>query len=169
MSVRDALGVPAILRAVTLIANTAGALSLDDVPQRRQMDERPTLAIRPNPFTTPRDFFRDSAFHLATRGEAWWWVAAPRRRRPRHLARARAALGGQGRGGPARPALPEYHLARPRHAQRRHAPRHAHARPRPPLRGTGPLQFCGAAISVAVEAQEWAANFYAEGGYPSVY
>jgi len=36
------------------------------------------------------------------------------------------------------------------------------------LRGIGPLQMCGAAISVAVEAQEWAANFFAAGGYPSV-
>jgi HK97 family phage portal protein len=36
------------------------------------------------------------------------------------------------------------------------------------LRGQGPLQFCGAATSVAVEAQEWAANFYAEGGTPSI-
>ena len=36
------------------------------------------------------------------------------------------------------------------------------------LRGSGPLQLCGAAISVAVEAQEWAANFFAGGGYPSV-
>jgi HK97 family phage portal protein len=35
------------------------------------------------------------------------------------------------------------------------------------LRGQGPLQMCGAAISVAVEAQEWAANFYADGGLPS--
>ena len=33
--------------------------------------------------------------------------------------------------------------------------------PRNPLRGWGPLQACGAAISVTVEAQEWAANFFA--------
>lgn len=30
-------------------------------------------------------------------------------------------------------------------------------------RGVGPLQLCGAAASVAVESQEWAANFYASG------
>jgi HK97 family phage portal protein len=36
------------------------------------------------------------------------------------------------------------------------------------LRGSGPLQLCGAAASVAVESQEWAANFYAEGGVPSI-
>ena len=35
------------------------------------------------------------------------------------------------------------------------------------LRGVGPLQMCGAAVSVAVESQEWAANFYA-GNIPSI-
>src|SRR5204863_2245433 len=32
----------------------------------------------------------------------------------------------------------------------------------------GPLQQCRAATSVTVEAQEWAANFYADGGNPSI-
>ena len=41
--------------------------------------------------------------------------------------------------------------------------------PDDPYRGVGPLQLCGAAVCVAVEAQEWAANFYSEGGYPSVF
>jgi phage FluMu protein Com len=36
------------------------------------------------------------------------------------------------------------------------------------LRGQGPLQLCGAAVSVAVESQSYAANFFAEGGVPSV-
>jgi HK97 family phage portal protein len=31
------------------------------------------------------------------------------------------------------------------------------------LRGEGPLQLCGAAVSVSVEAQDWAANYYAGG------
>jgi HK97 family phage portal protein len=34
------------------------------------------------------------------------------------------------------------------------------------LRGFGPLQMCGAALSAAVEAEEWAARFFAEGGVP---
>ena len=33
--------------------------------------------------------------------------------------------------------------------------------PNNPLRGWGPLQACGAAVSVAVEAQEWAADWFA--------
>ncbi len=36
------------------------------------------------------------------------------------------------------------------------------------LRGVGPLQLCGAALSVAAEADEWAANYFAGGGVPSV-
>jgi HK97 family phage portal protein len=36
------------------------------------------------------------------------------------------------------------------------------------LRGRGPLQLCGAATSVSVESQNWAANFYGGGGNPSV-
>jgi HK97 family phage portal protein len=35
------------------------------------------------------------------------------------------------------------------------------------LRGMGPLQMAGAATSVAFEAQEWAARFYAGGGRPT--
>jgi len=37
------------------------------------------------------------------------------------------------------------------------------------LRGYGPLQACGAAVSIAVESQEWAANFFASGGYPNIW
>ena len=36
------------------------------------------------------------------------------------------------------------------------------------LRGFGPLQICGAALSAAVEADEWAARFFDRGGVPSV-
>jgi HK97 family phage portal protein len=36
------------------------------------------------------------------------------------------------------------------------------------LRGAGPLQRCGAAVSVAVEANQYAANYYSAGGVPSV-
>ena len=36
------------------------------------------------------------------------------------------------------------------------------------LRGMGPLQLCGAAVSAAVEADEWASRFFGRGGVPSV-
>ena len=35
------------------------------------------------------------------------------------------------------------------------------------LRGMGPLQLCGAALSAAVEADAWAARFFARGGVPA--
>ena len=35
------------------------------------------------------------------------------------------------------------------------------------LRGEGPLQMCGAAVSVSVEASQWAANFFV-GSIPSI-
>jgi phage portal protein BeeE len=76
-SIREALGVPAIYRAVSLIANTTGALTLEAYRRGRRLDDgdRPRLIVRPDPFTTPRDFYRDTAWNMATRGEAWWWVA----------------------------------------------------------------------------------------------
>ena len=78
VSVREALGVPAIFGAVSLIANTVGSLSLEAFRQGNLLaqEDAPRLIIRPNPFSTPRAFFRDTAFYLATRGEAWWWIAA---------------------------------------------------------------------------------------------
>src|SRR5262245_47179212 len=74
-TVQEALGVPAILRAVTLIANTVGVLSMDAYRNGAKMAERPALVVRPNPLTTPRVFFRDSAWYMATYGEVWYWVA----------------------------------------------------------------------------------------------
>ena len=77
-SINEALGVPAIWGAVSLIADTVGSLSLEAFRQGVLLDadSRPRLIIRPNPFSTPRAFFRDTAFYLASRGEAWWWIAA---------------------------------------------------------------------------------------------
>ena len=76
--VNEALGVPSILSAVSLIAGTVGRLSMEAYQYGSLITDRqqiPRLIVRPNPKTTPRVFFRDTAFHLATRGEAWWWVA----------------------------------------------------------------------------------------------
>ena len=72
----EALSVPAIFRAVTLIANTVGMLNLE-VYRNRQLlvDDVPKVVTRPNPLSTPRVFFRNTAFYMATRGEAWWWIA----------------------------------------------------------------------------------------------
>lgn len=160
-SVNEALGVPAIWGAVTLIADTVGSLSLEAFRQGVQLEpvDRPRLIIRPNPFSTPRAFFRDTAFYLASRGEAWWWI--PKRdtddaalslypvppwqirveKNPRNVLRP----------------IIRWLDTEMRNEDMRQITYMPDA---DGLRGMGPLQACGAAISVAVESQEWAANFF---------
>src|SRR6187551_469773 len=57
--VTEALGVPAIFGAVSLIADTVGSLSLEAYRQGVLLDQTdtPRLVQRPNPFSTPRNFF----------------------------------------------------------------------------------------------------------------
>ncbi len=157
------MGVPAVFRAVSLISNTIGALSMEVYRNEIKLssDETPRIVIRPNPFTTPRVFYRDSAYYLARYGEVWWWTAK------------------RDADGTAMSVLPidprniqvtpnQQNLLKPQiewldvtmpnddMTQITLMPD-----PNDPLRGIGPLQMCGAAVSVAVEAQEWAANFFA--------
>lgn len=167
-SVQEALGVPAIFRAVTIISTTTGQLAVEAWRNGVKMDDAstPALVKRPDPYKTQRDFYRDTAYNMCTRGEFWWWVAkrdsngAPislinvppweivvepgtNRLKPRiswlgtDMPRADMIQGTY---------LPDMNT----------------------LRGIGPLQACGAAVSVAVEAQQWAANFFAGGGIPSI-
>jgi HK97 family phage portal protein len=114
----------------------------------------------------PRVFFRDTAYYLATRGEAWWWVAR------RDLDGSPMSLY------PIPPwevTVAENDLNRLRpiitwadRELRNEDVRHITYLPaQDGLRGVGPLQLCGAAVSVSVEAQEWAANFYS-GSIPSI-
>lgn len=166
-SVKEALGVPAIWGAVSLIANTVGTLSLEGYRRGSLMDPPPRLIERPNPFSTPRVFFRDTAFYLATRGEAWWWVAMrdPRDDTPLSLY-----------------PVPPWEVTVEQNDRDRLKPiikwndrvmRNEDMRQITYMtagldgRGVGPLQQLGAAVSVAVEADAWAANFYS-GSMPSM-
>ncbi len=167
-SIREALGVPAIFRAVALISNTTGSLAVEAYRKGRKLtdDDTPRVIQRPDPFRTPRDFYRDTAFYIATRGEAWWWVGA------RDGDGSALSL----------IVVPPWEVTitetkdrlRPiikwkDREMRREDMRHITFLPdETGYRGIGPLQVCGAAASVAVESQEWAANFYATGGNPSV-
>ena len=169
-SVKEALGVPAILRCVSLISSVGGSLSMNAYRRGTELDpdDRPRLMVRPNPFTTPRDFFRDTIYSMATRGEGWWWVAA------RDEAKLPLSLI------PVNPAEVKVEedpddLRYPKVFWRNKLmPREdmrqiTYLREPGSLRGYGPLQACGAAVSIAVEAQEWAANFFAAGGYPNIW
>lgn len=166
-SVKEALGVPSILGAVSLIANTVGTLSLEAfrLGELLPSDQTPRIVIRPNPLTTPFRFFRDSAFYKASRGERWWWVAA------RDIDNAALSLypvppwevtvEANDRN-PLRPTI----RWRNRIMANEDMVHDMYLPDETGLRGVGPLQLAGAAVSVAVEAQEWAANFFALGGMP---
>lgn len=169
-TVRDALGVPSNLRCVTLISGATAALSVAGYRSGAPMNPTPTLLARPNPYDTPWNFYRDSAWNMATRGEVVWFVAS---------------VDGSGRPA-ALVVVPLHELTVEENADNRLRPtyrwgdvtstRYSPATPdgrfvhvvfaRDPgdLRGSGPLQLTRTAVSVAVESQEWAANFYAVGG-----
>ena len=168
-SVNEALGVPAVFGAVSLIAATIGSLSLEAFRQGVLLTDSaqiPRLIVRPNPFTKPYDFFRDTAFYAATRGEFWWWIAA------RDVDGAAMSLYPvppwevtveQNDRNRLRPKITWLGREIPNEDMRHHMYLPDHSG----LRGVGPLQLNGAAVSVAVEAQEWAANFFS-GSLPSL-
>ena len=172
-SIAEALGVPAIQRAVTLISNTTGMLAIQGYRNGVPMDEAPRLILRPDPFSTPREFYRDSAYNMATRGQAVWWIASrdsdgwpsalivvplgeltiEESRRNRLFPTYRWGDRESTRFSPASRSGEFVHLT--------------YLREPGALHGVGPLQLAIAAASVSVHAQEWAANFYADGGTPS--
>jgi len=167
-SVAEALGVPAILSAVSLISGTVGTLSLEAWRRGVRLDDPdqiPRIIQRPNPFTTAREFFRDTAYYIATRGESWWWTAA---RDPDGVALSLY------------PVPPweiqveanEFNRLRPKitwgnRVMRNEDMRHITYLPGVNGRGVGPLQMAGVAVSVTVEAENWAANFFS-GSIPSM-
>jgi HK97 family phage portal protein len=168
-SVDDALTVPAIFRAVTLISNTVGMLNLETYRNKVLITdplEVPRITIRPNPRSRPRDFWRDTAFYLATRGEAWWYIAK------RDVDGNPISLF----------PVPPWEIVVEKDPRNRLEPtirwadrlmdnddlrQITYLPDRDGLRGVGPLQMCGAAVSISVEAQTWAANFFA-GSVPSI-
>lgn len=165
----EALSVPAIFRAVTLIANTIGMLNLETFRNKVLLTDPadiPRLSVRPNPRSTPRVFWRDTAYYMATRGEAWWWIAK------RDTDGNAIALF----------PVPPWEITVEANPRNRLEPfikwldremdnddmrQITYMPDRNGLRGVGPLQMCGAAVSIAVEAQEWAANWYS-GSLPSI-
>lgn len=171
-TVTEALGVPSILSAVSLISATVGRLSLDAWQNGVQVIDRtrvPGLIVRPLPGATPRDFFLRTAFYQATRGEFWWFVAH---------------RDGDGNADALFPIPPWEVTVTPNpddrmrptitwngKVQRNEDMRHQIYMPDPAdptgFRGVGPLQLAGAAVSVAVEADAWAGNFFS-GSMPSL-
>jgi HK97 family phage portal protein len=168
--VPDALGVPAIHRAVTLIANTGAAMNVEAYRRgvRLAPDDRPRLIVRPDPFRIPRDFYRDTIFSMATTGEAWWWVA---KRDPDGNPMSLLLMPTGQISVTEDPQDLRYPIIewRGRRLPNRDVRQITLLRSPGELRGFGPLQRCAPSVSIAVEAQEWAANFYAAGGYPNIW
>jgi HK97 family phage portal protein len=177
-SISDALAVPAILRCVTLISTSAGQLRMRGYLDGAEMDPEPRLITRPDPDRTPRGFYEPSTWNLATTGETVWCImsrdgdgkasalvvvplaeltveANPRdRRRPKYTWGTDSGKIVSTRW------TPTNQDGRFVHVFMNEEPCE--------LRGKGPLQRAGLAASVSIEAQRWAANFYAAGGYPSM-
>ncbi len=139
------------------------------------MDEPPQIILRPDPYETPAAFYSGSAANMAKYGEIVWWIA---KRDASGLASSLVVVPLnelQVEQNPANRLLPKYTWGTKvgtRYSGANREGRFVHVKypgTEPlALRGSGPLQICGAAVSVSVEAQEWAANFYAEGGLPSI-
>ncbi len=164
--VDEALGVPAILSAVSLISGVAGSLSMEGYRKGVITTDTPRLIQRPNPRTTAREFWLRTAFYQATRGEFWWWVA---HRDSEGFADALYPV-------------PPWEIVVTQNDRDRLNPniewlgrvmpnadmRHQVYLPSSDgLRGVGPLQLAGVAVSVTVEASNWAANFFS-GSLPSL-
>ena len=168
-SINEALGVPAIFRAVALIANSTGSLGVEAFRDGRLLpdSETPKVVRRPDPFRIPRDFYRDTAFDLATRGEFWWWIA--KRDTDGHALSLIRIPPWEMKVEETNDRLRPRYLWKDRPMDRDDIRHGTFFLDDTGYRGVGPLQLCGAAMSVAVESQEWAANFFTEdGGYPSL-
>lgn len=166
-SIREALAIPAAFRAVSMISNLVGSLSMQAWRNGTLLSpqQTPRLVSRPGVFSTPRDFNRDTAYYLATRGEYIWWIID---RDDEFMARGMILL-------PLPEVLVEWNqepLTRKYTWRGKEIPaddiEHGFFMREPNgLRGFGPLQLCGAALSAAVEANEWAERFFRRGGVPS--
>lgn len=167
-SIREALGVPTIWRAVSLLSNTGAALPVQAYRNGELMDPTPALVRRPNPFTTRRAFVRQTIYYLATRGEAFWYVAArdtdgsPLSLIPVTPAevRVRWASGLEG--------VAVDFTWRNRPVRREDMIHLTFMRDGSSPRGMGPLQLCGAAIAVGLESLEWAAQYFSSDGIANV-
>lgn len=159
LSVREALSLPAVWRSCSLIANLTGSFQMLAYRNGERMAEPPRIVQRPDPFRTARAFYRDTAWNLATRGEAIWYLGAfdpdgiplSILNTPPHEWQVDwkdEPLGLRSY----RWRDADVDAKRVRHltfAQESGSPR-----------GVGPLQLCGAALTVAREAEEWAARFF---------
>lgn len=170
-TIREAMGIPAVTRAVTMLSTTAGSLDLNAYRGPIRILPDPPLVKRPCRTWTPGRFTRDSVFYMASRGETIW------------LTLERYA--DDGAPASVMPVLPEairsdfngvehawYSMGsdgKRRDLDPRDVTQVTLLTDPTTGRGIGPMQLCGAALNVAVEADRWAARYFAGGGMPSVF
>lgn len=166
-SIREAMGIPAVWRAVMLLSSTGASLNLKEYQNQVEIPASPFVR-RPAKGWTPGAFVRDSIMYMATRGESIW------------LTLARDFNGKASDVLPVAPELIKSEWDGQRHQwwieqNGRRTPLNAADVTHIPLmrnpqtgRGEGPLQVCGVALNVAVEADRWANRFFV-GGIPSVF
>lgn len=170
VGLRDALAIPAVWRACTLISNLIGTFTLEAWRNGSRMPDPPRIVQRPDPFRTARDFWRAVGWNLVTRGEADLFVGArdsdglplsvlnvPPAELTGRYVDPRDELVHRVSWQWRNVDVPSSSIVQIVFAQEDGSPR-----------GIGPLQVCGAAVTVARESLEWAANYYGAGGVPSV-
>jgi HK97 family phage portal protein len=169
-TVKEALGLPAIWRAVSLLASATASLNLVEFINQTPAIVQTPFVRRPNQLWTPGSFFRDTVQFMAGWGENIWLV------RKRDAAGFASSL---------LPVAP-YSMqstnwngetldwtsidsdGRQTRVAREDVVQIPLLRDPETGRGIGPLQRCGAAVTVAVEADNWARRWFV-GGMPSLY
>ena len=174
-SVAEVLGFPAITRAVSLISGTTGMLSVQGYRNGDLMADPPKLIVRPDPYETPEAFYSTTSAQKAKYGEFVWYIASrDGDNYPSALINV-PLLELAVEANPDNRLLPKYRwgtITGTRYSPANPSGKFVHVKDplgEPfDLRGKGPLQRCKAATSVTVESQAWAAQFYADGGNPSL-
>ena len=67
-TIKEALGIPAVNRAVTMLSTTAGSLDLNAYRAEQRIEPDPALMKRPCKSRTPGQFTRDTVFY---HGQPW--------------------------------------------------------------------------------------------------
>lgn len=169
ITIKEALGIPAIFRAVDLIQSVIGSLDLKEFRNGVEI-EPSTLVKRPTRQWRPNESKRDIAMYLASRGEAILLVDE---------------TGFDGFPSSVLPLVPEQMQSEwngreftdwwttDRDGRERHFRpdliKHIYQVRDPSTgRGLGPLQLCGIALNAAQQADVWASRFFL-GSIPSLY
>jgi len=170
-TVKEALGIPAVNRAVTMLSTIAATLDLNAYRAGDRIQPDPPLVARPTKGIPPGRFTRDSVFYMACYGETIWLTTeryaedgSPASIVPVPPTRLRSDWNG---------VQHDWYTLDANGKRKGLDPRDVNQvtllMDPDTGRGIGPMQLCGAALNVAIEADRWAARYFAGGGMPSVF